>query len=118
MPNQFFAKCSILLLYHRIFGVIRTYERCIYTLAILELFLTIANIFTVVFQCTPLKKFWDIEYVGGHCINLRTTLASSETINSTIDFAMAGLALVMLRGLTLGFVTKLRLTLVFLVGGM
>lgn len=117
-PNQLFAKLSILCLYRRIFGINSTYAKWIKGLAIFHVLWAIETVLVCIFECRPIYKYWDPMYLGGYCINIGAYLAANETMNSLGDFVIAGLAVVMLRELKTTTLTKLRLAVVFAVGGL
>lgn len=117
-PNQLCSKLSILFLYRRIFGINRTYTRWIKGLALVQILWAIETPLVEAFECTPVKKYWDITYVGGTCIDIGAYLAANETINSLIDLVMAALAVVMLRQLQISSQTKWKLGIVFAIGSL
>lgn len=117
MPNQLCAKFSILFLYHRIFGVKRVYKFWIRTLGVIQILYTIVTSLVSLFECTPVSKYWD-PLADGHCINTGAFLAGVESTNSFVDFAMVILAMFMLRELQVNGQTKLKLSLVFVLGGL
>lgn len=117
MPNQLCAKFSILFLYHRIFGINQVYTFWIRTLGVIQILYTIVTSLVSLFECTPVSKYWD-PLAAGHCINTGAFLAGVESTNSFVDFAMVILAMFMLRELQVDGRTKLRLSLVFLIGGL
>lgn len=117
MPNQLCAKFSILLLYNRIFGVNRVYKIWIKILAGIQVVYTIVTSLVSLFECTPVSLYWD-PLATGHCINVGAFLAGVESTNSFVDFAMVILAMFMLRELQVDGRTKLKLGLVFVLGGL
>lgn len=117
MPNQLCAKFSILFLYHRIFGVNRGYKFWIKFLGGVQIVYTIVTSLVSLFECTPVSMYWD-PLATGHCINTGAFLAGVESTNSFVDFAMVILAIVMLRELQVNGQTKLKLGLVFALGGL
>ncbi|KAK2613262.1 hypothetical protein N8I77_000185 [Diaporthe amygdali] len=114
--NQLTAKYSILFFYHRIFRVKRSHAIWIQILGLVQLAYSITVIIVNAFQCRPVQKYWDILLTDGWCINVGAFLAGAESINSVIDFSMALLAVLMLRGLQTSARTKLSLSFIFILG--
>lgn len=117
MLNQLCAKFSILFLYHRIFGISRVYKFWIRTLAATQILYTIVSSLVSLFECTPVRKYWD-PLAPGHCINVGAFLAGVESTNSFVDFAMVIVAMFMVRELHVNGRTKMNLSFVFLLGGL
>ncbi|KAM7218672.1 hypothetical protein V8F06_005991, partial [Rhypophila decipiens] len=115
--NQFFAKVSILLLYHRIFSVNKFYARWIWGIGIAQTLWTLAAMLTLFFQCQPVHFYWDKLVAGGKCIDEVALLVGFEVPNSSIDFAMVVLALVMLRDLKMRQATRWKVAGFFAAGG-
>lgn len=116
--NQLSAKASILFFYHRIFRVKRSHAIWIQILGVVQVLYCVTVVLVNAFQCRPVQKYWDILMTDGWCINVGAFLAGAESINSFIDFAMALLAVLMLRGLQTSGRTKLSLAFVFILGGL
>ncbi|KAK6219287.1 putative Hybrid PKS-NRPS biosynthetic cluster [Pestalotiopsis sp. IQ-011] len=116
-PNQLCAKLSILCLYHRIFGINRSYRPWIFGLGIFQILWSIETPLVEAFECTPVYKYWDLTYVGGSCINIGPYLAANETLNSLADFMLALFAIMVLRKLQTSTSTKWQLAALFAVGG-
>jgi len=74
-------------------------------------------VFTLFFQCKPVHRYWDV-LTPGTCLGAIPLLVGFEVPNSTIDFAMVGLALVMLRDLQMRSSTKWKLSFFFAAGGL
>lgn len=117
--NQLLAKCSLLFLYYRIFGVHRVFALCIYAIAFIHVGLTIAIILTLIFGCRPISKSW-IPTLPGECVTNapRPFLAGTESVNSGVDFAMVILAMVMVHRLQMRTSVKLKLGILFALGGL
>ncbi|KAF3767166.1 hypothetical protein M406DRAFT_328261 [Cryphonectria parasitica EP155] len=107
-PNQLCAKMSILFLYHRIFGKNAAYARWTLFLGLVQIACTIVEVLVNTFQCAPVRKFWDLKEKDGHCIDTGVYLVTMESVNSTVDFAMAILAMYMLRDLQMSLRAKIR----------
>ncbi|KAI0471290.1 hypothetical protein F4859DRAFT_485130 [Xylaria cf. heliscus] len=115
--NQFFAKFSILALYHRIFSVRRVFVRWIYLLGAIQLVDSIITLFINLFSCTPISYNWDFSE-DGWCLDQAAVFTGTETVNSTIDLAMVILACFMIVDLQLDVWTKLKLSIIFVLGGL
>ena len=116
--NQFFAKFSILFLYHRIFSVNKVFVRCIYALGALQIIYSVATLFVSIFGCSPIAGSWDPKLaITAKCINHNQYLAGSETVNSFVDFAMVGLAIWMIQDLRMKNSMKWKLSIPFILGG-
>ncbi|KAI0450927.1 hypothetical protein F5B21DRAFT_407149 [Xylaria acuta] len=116
--NQFFAKFSILFLYYRLFSVKRSFVRWTYILGTAQTALTILTIFINLFGCHPISHNWAFAYDDGWCLNQVAVFTATESVNSAIDFAMVALASVMVSGIRLTLSTRLKLVLLFLIGGL
>ncbi|KAI3321222.1 hypothetical protein HD806DRAFT_200193 [Xylariaceae sp. AK1471] len=115
--NQFFAKFSILLLYYRLFSVKRSFVRWTYVLGAVQAADTILTLFINLFGCYPISYNWSaIE--DGRCLDQVLVFTGTESINSAVDFAMVALASVMVYGIQLTLSTKLKLAILFVVGGL
>jgi hypothetical protein len=112
-----FTKTSILLLYHRIFGINRTFSYWIYFLGAMEVAWFIALLPIYLFSCQPISKGWD-PLLPGTCVNYDASVAGLESINSAVDFAMVILAFCMIRPLNISNSTKVKLSLIFAVGAL
>ncbi|KAM7189794.1 hypothetical protein V8F33_009820 [Rhypophila sp. PSN 637] len=118
VPNQVFTKMTLVFLYFRIFSADEVFVKWLYGLGILQVMWGIA-VYIVKFNlCSPIEFTWDKSVVGGTCIEIGPFLAASETINSLIDFAMIGLAIWIVRSLRMGRGNKIKLAVLFAVGGL
>lgn len=115
-PNQLCAKLSILFLYHRIFGVKKAYSLWIKALGILQIIYTIPTMVIEALECWPVQKS---PATNESCIVISPAfMARAEPVNSFVDFAMAILAIFMLRSLQTSRRTKWKLSLLFMSGGL
>ncbi|KAI1394962.1 hypothetical protein F4819DRAFT_479949 [Hypoxylon fuscum] len=115
--NQFFAKFSILFLYHRLFGVNRNFVRWIQLIGFIHVAWCIATLCIYLFSCQPISKGWDL-LRDGTCVNYLSTVAGCESINSAVDFSLVIAALFMIRPLRMKTSTKWKLAAIFAVGGL
>ena len=62
-------KTSLILLYYRIFGIVRSFWYvCIVAEAIVACYF-FACLFITIFECKPISYHWDKGIPGGSCIN-------------------------------------------------
>ncbi|KAH7130603.1 hypothetical protein B0J11DRAFT_256598 [Dendryphion nanum] len=78
------TKISLCLTYLRLFPS-KTDKIFCYVLSVFVTLYTVACIFLMLFQCTPIRAYWD-PAVKQHCINIRATLVSVAALNSLSDF--------------------------------
>ncbi|KAI1657078.1 hypothetical protein F4813DRAFT_396621 [Daldinia decipiens] len=90
--QQLFAKFSLLFLYYRFFSRRRSFAVCVWIVGTIQLLWSVATYLVHYFTCIPPKKSWT-PTAPGHCINNPAFLASGESINSLLDFALVGLAI-------------------------
>lgn len=70
---------TILALYIKLFP--HTWLRkAAYTAGIFTTLNNIGNLFVLIFQCTPIRFYWDKTAKGGHCINSRAAYFSTSVI--------------------------------------
>lgn len=117
--NQLFAKGSLFILYYRIFWGDRTFIRWVYTLATIHVCWFITFFFLLIFLCTPISKWWDVSGTQpGYCVDGNAYLVAEESINSTMDFAMIALTVLVVRKLQTKTSIRTKLTFIFAVGGL
>ncbi|KAI0003533.1 hypothetical protein F4779DRAFT_601778 [Xylariaceae sp. FL0662B] len=114
--NQLFSKLSLLVLYHRLFSVNRTFNRWLYFLAILQICWFISTYLVKYFLCVPAESAWNLS-IPGRCINIGAFLAATESVNALIDFAMIALAIWIVQSLHMEMAMKWKLAILFSVGG-
>ncbi|KAI0890578.1 uncharacterized protein GGS22DRAFT_151278 [Annulohypoxylon maeteangense] len=113
--QMFFSKLSIMTLYYRIFGVNRTYARCIYALGIIHVVWVIWTILFGALECNPVRKFW-MPFIDGKCLPSGIIAVPTETVNSLLDFALVFLAMHMIQSINMTRATKWKLRALFGVG--
>lgn len=111
------TKLSLLYLYQRVF---RTHRFNVIgtILGILVVSWGIAFSLTVVFNCTPIRFFWDKSIPNGHCINPKIqsyTLAAASTLTDVIVWL---LPIPWLWGLQMNTAKKIGLIATFALGGL
>lgn len=115
--QQLFAKFSLLFLYYRIFSINRSFVICVYCFGIFDLLWAISTYLVHFFECRPIRKYW-YPLTPGWCINDAAYLVGLETPNSLMDFAMVGLAIWMIQSLNMKIETKIKLSILFVLGGL
>jgi hypothetical protein len=115
--QQTLAKCSILCLYRRIFGINKSFRKWINIISLIQFLYFLTTFVGSILICLPIQKYWTSGMRQGHCISLAYFNTGVETINSSLDFAMVALALLMLRGVQIEVATKFKLGLVFALAG-
>jgi hypothetical protein len=78
------TKISLCLTYYRLFPG-RTDKIFCYALSIFVILYTVACFFLSLFQCRPIRSYWDTD-VQQTCINMRATLVAVAALNSLSDF--------------------------------
>lgn len=79
----------------------------------------IVSFFMVFFLCHPVSKWWDVAGTQPeYCIDGYAFLVVEEAINSSLDFAIITLTVVVGRKLATSSYVKAKLALVFIVGGL
>ncbi|KAF2182202.1 hypothetical protein K469DRAFT_637002 [Zopfia rhizophila CBS 207.26] len=78
------TKISLCLTYLRLFPS-RSNKIFCWALSIFVTLYTVTCVFLMLFQCTPIRGYWDVS-VKQSCINLRATLVSIAALNSVSDF--------------------------------
>ncbi|KAK4169800.1 hypothetical protein QBC43DRAFT_250539 [Cladorrhinum sp. PSN259] len=114
--NQVFTKLSVLFLYRRIFYINRTFVKWVYSVGAVLVAWGIVTIFIGLFVCKPVAAAYD-PTIKGECLDSQALLAAG-VVNSSIDFVMVGMAVWMVVGLKLPTGTKLRIGILFALGGL
>jgi hypothetical protein len=115
--QQLFAKLSLLCLYYRLFSVGRAFVRCIYFLGTVQVLWSIATYLVHYFECNPPARLWN-KKIPGTCVNSPAFLAAGETPNSLVDFAMVVMAIWIVQSLKMSTAVKLKLSILFSLGGL
>ena len=85
------VKFSAILFFYRTFPS-RKLRLCLWVVAVVVLLWFVGTELAVVFQCSPVHKFWDQE-VDGTCIDLRTYLFAQAIPNIVTDIIILALPL-------------------------
>ncbi|KAJ5651920.1 hypothetical protein N7507_009346 [Penicillium longicatenatum] len=82
--NAGLTKTSLLLLYHRIFGVVRGFRWALWAAGAIVIAWCIASTLGVIFGCWPISKLWDPS-LPGRCINIGAFGRWTGVANLLID---------------------------------
>lgn len=116
--NPTFAKLSLLALYFRIFSTNPVFKRWVWVLVILQICWFLAIFLCRIMFCLPIQRVWHMDTVPGTCVDPSLLLAAGESVNAAIAFAMIGLAMWMVRTLSMSSRSKWKLRVLFVLGGM
>lgn len=115
--NPTFAKLSLLALYYRIFLVNLTFLRCIWSLVVLQVCWFLAMFLCRALVCISVEKVWNTT-ASGRCLNVPVLLAVDWSVNAALAFAMVALGMFMVRTLAMSTSSKLKVGLLFILGGL
>ncbi|KAL9012167.1 MAG: hypothetical protein Q9173_003048 [Seirophora scorigena] len=79
-------KTSLILLYHRIFGVIRRFRWALAAALTIVVLYFIVCLIVAVLECHPVAFYWDKSIRGGTCINQNQFYRWNGVSNLLIDF--------------------------------
>ena len=79
-----FIKTSVLALYMRLGNP--TLRRRAMFMAVVVGCQATANVMTCLFQCSPVKKAWDLTVITGHCVNIDAFYLANAALNILTDF--------------------------------
>lgn len=113
-----FLKTSLILLYYRIFGVVRWFRWLLAVVWVAILLYFVISSFVTVFNCRPIAFYWDKSITNGACIEENPILQVKwiGVANLLTDFVVWSLSLPMVWRLHLSWRQKLSLSFVFLIG--
>ncbi|KAK4224646.1 hypothetical protein QBC38DRAFT_485025 [Podospora fimiseda] len=114
--NQTATKLSVLFLYRRIFYINRGFMRWVYSVGAILVAWCIVTVFIGLFVCKPVAAAWN-PTIPGKCLDSQALLAAGVA-NSTLDFVMVGMAVWMVVKLKLPVSSRLRLGVLFALGGL
>ncbi|KAI8935859.1 hypothetical protein NX059_007376 [Plenodomus lindquistii] len=113
-----FTKLSVVCLYYRIFAV-STKSFRVLSHVVSAWIVTSGLVFTIltVFQCSPVRAFWDRSIPGYKCFKNEPWWISYATTQITTDFILLAMPIPSILRLSMGRAEKLGLCLVFGTGG-
>jgi hypothetical protein len=115
--NAVITKASLLLLFHRIFGVVKSFRWALWGSGFLVIAYFIACTITAIAGCSPVSKFWDPKEPG-HCIDEVAFFRWNGVGNMLLDFLILCLPLPMAWRVKTTMRQKWVLTGIFLLGGL
>lgn len=107
-------KCSILLLYRRIFPV-SWFRKALLGLAVFILAWYLITFFCGVLTCIPVQAVWDVT-VKGRCIHYGQVTLAFGVCNIATDFIMLGLPLPLVWRLQMPLQRKIIISMTFMCG--
>ena len=110
------VKTSLILLYYRIFGVVRWFRYLLAAMFAIVLQYFIVCLFVAVFECKPVAFYWDKSIENGTCINQKQFYRWNGVANLLIDFLVWMLTLPLVWRLHLSLRQKLSLSFVLVLG--
>ncbi|KAJ4394474.1 hypothetical protein N0V93_003692 [Gnomoniopsis smithogilvyi] len=113
--NAALTKCSILFLYHRIFGISHRFTVILWATGTLVVTYFIICVCVSIFGCVPVSYFWDKAQTG-HCINEVEFFRGNGIVNMLLDVLILCLPLPMVWRLDLGLQQKIAVTGIFGLG--
>lgn len=117
MLAHFFIKTSFLAFYLRL-TVDERYRFACWTLLGINSCICISSAMASAFSCKPVSYYWN-KNQKGRCINLTTLYFGNGILNTTMDFAILVLPILMIwRNSSLEFNKKISVSVLFLLGGL
>ena len=110
------TKASLLLLYYRLFSPSKRFRLAVRIGAVVVFCQWFSLTLVGIFQCTPVKAFWDHNVQGAKCINLPRFTIASGVLNLLTDVLILCLPGPMVWGLNTTVAQKITLTGMFLLG--
>jgi hypothetical protein len=115
-PTVFATKAAILLFLTRVFAPYKTYVKCIYGfLGVMAVYYAIMLVLKVVI-CRPIPYFWG-GAEDGQCFNQRILILVDNVISLVSDIVVLLLPCPLTRNLQVGWKAKVKIGVVFGVGG-
>jgi hypothetical protein len=110
-------KASIVLQYTRFFHLIRPLVYCCCVLFTIILGNTAWGVFGVVFLCRPVQGYWNLR-IEGQCVVGEDHFVSTNIVGIVLDWAIWVLPLPAVAGLRIRWRERVRLLILFRVGGL
>lgn len=111
-------KVSILLLYHRLFGINRWFRITLFVAAALTIMWWIAAFLDSIFECVPLQAIWDKGIRDPKCQDVRASALGTGIANMILDIIFLVIPLPMIWKLHVTRRIKVSLTGIFLLGAL
>ena len=110
------TKASLLFFYHRLFSPSKPFRLAVRIGAVVVFCQWFSLTLACIFECTPVKAFWDQNVQGAKCINLPRFTIASGVMNLLTDVLILCLPGPMVWGLHKTVAQKITLTGIFLLG--
>ncbi|CAI6341931.1 unnamed protein product [Periconia digitata] len=111
------AKLSVLFLYQRVFTPIRSFQIQIWVVGGLCTVWFFATAFPAIFKCSPVRAGWEPSLMvlpSTKCFDFQKWALSTEVVSGVLDFAVAGIAIGVLRHVQMNWAQKAGLLVLFL----
>lgn len=115
---QALVKISILLLYHRLFGVDKWFRLTLRVAGALTVMWWIAAFLDTMFQCEPIQAIWDKSIQNAKCQDIRASALGTGIANMILDIMFLIIPLPMIWKLQVTRRVKVSLTGIFLLGAL
>lgn len=109
------VKCSILMLYYRIFRLEEPQKRALIALAVFIVIWALTAFFCSIFLCYPIESSWN-PTIDGTCIDYGQVTLVIGILNVIVDFALLAIPIPIVWGLYMPTRRKFLLSLTFSVG--
>ena len=111
------VKTSILLLYRRLFGCKRWFNRLIWLMIGFIAVNQILQLFLSVFSCRPVNALWNMT-LRGDCININLAALIFGSLNVVIDLILLIMPIPLVWRLRIEMRWRLQLVAIFLLGSL
>lgn len=115
---QALAKLSILLMYHRLFGINKKFRIALCVAGALTIMWWIAAFLDSIFECVPVQAIWDKSIRDPQCQNVRASALGTGIANMILDILFLIIPLPMIWKLQVTKRIKVSLTGIFLLGAL
>ena len=115
--NAVLTKASLLLLYYRIFGIVKTFRWAVWASGCLVLGYYIACVIVALAGCSPISRAWD-PGIPGKCIDIIAFFRWNGVANMLLDVVVLCLPYPMAWSLQTTLRQKWILTGIFFLGGL
>ena len=113
---QAIIKVSLLLLYHRIPGIDKSFRFALHVAGILTIMWWLASFLDTIFQCIPVQASWDRSIKNAKCQNIRSAALGTGISNLLLDVLFLALPMPVIWRLQVEPQIKVSLTGIFLLG--
>lgn len=111
------GRFSLLLLYNRVFKSNRTFYVAVRIVGMLNVLWYVGCTMALCLHCIPPRKFWN-PLIKGQCINPIGFVLAGAILDALLDFAVMILPISVLRRLQMSLQHKIRLAIIFVLGGL